>query len=144
MQRTGKIARLPLHECHRLWNGAIEQRAAVRWQVECDEPEWQEEKAVMNEAHAQVTQPIWNAQKRTAMLKALGGGADAEKAADFMIKMANDYTPLRYIVPRVFKRIQGNSSHFKPPLPPQTTLNFSPSASSRSPRPPRSSSHSTK
>jgi len=41
MQRTGKIARLPLHECHRLWNGAIEQRAAVRWQVECDEPEWQ-------------------------------------------------------------------------------------------------------
>jgi len=65
---------------------------------------------MMNEAQDKVMQPIRNSQTRIAMVKALGNGEDAEKAADFMIKTADEYTPLRYIAPPGF---QTNSSQFK-------------------------------
>jgi hypothetical protein len=132
-----KILRMALHELHLLRIGAriaaIEQRDAVRWQIECDEREWQIKRATLNEARDVVMQPIWDAQKRAAMVTAFGGGQAAEHAADFMIKVNNDSSLKRYVDPRYFEPVQGDSSQFKPlqaPTPPPTALNSSPSSSS--------------
>lgn len=79
---------------------AVRLRMAMeRWQIECQEREWEESRNLLKEASQYVTEPLRAADKRAVLVKAYGGGEAGEKAADFILEIERRYQLRRFPSP---------------------------------------------
>ncbi len=74
-----------------LWAGRAQMEAA-RWNIECEKRERDKEIQIMQEAFDSVMAPVRESIRRPALVAAYGGGAEGEKAADFILEMERKYS----------------------------------------------------
>jgi hypothetical protein len=64
----------------------------ARWEIECEQREREQRQREATEAIEAATAPLRDAARRKAMVAAYGGGAEGEKAADFILEIERKYS----------------------------------------------------
>ena len=78
---------------------ARERRKMGRWQVECDDRQWEEKKALLQETYEQSVAPYELRRKRNTLLTVFGSSDYDIKNVEAMLAAQLKYKPYRYIKP---------------------------------------------